>query len=145
MLRYNFSNFYIHTNAFTGILKRNMWLFSFKNLHELAGRNTQEKMMMYKLSLKLYKTFNYHIPLPDWINLNYNIIHTTRQTCFITQKKNDLKHLSGTPSQETGIRPPSCLYLDNRLCMSIPRVKMTAQFSSKTLSKKRKGLFLTSW
>ena len=26
-------------------------------------------------------------------------------------------YLSGTPSQETGTRPPSCLYLDNHLCM----------------------------
>ena len=34
-------------------------------------------------------------------------------------------YLSGTPSQQTGARPPSCLYHDNRLFMNVPQAYIT--------------------
>ena len=57
----------------------------------MAGRATPSKLPDYKLSLQLYKTFNYWIPTRDWIELNFNNIQTTRQGCFMTNKTNRLK------------------------------------------------------
>ena len=68
-----------------------MWMMSFPNLHEMAGRATPDKMIDYKLALQLFMVVNYHIPTPDWINLNLNNIQTTRQTKFATQRTNRLK------------------------------------------------------
>ena len=64
-----------------------VWLMSYQNLHEMAGRATPEKLQDYKLALQLYKTFNDHIPTPDWIRININNIQTTRQTKFMTSKE----------------------------------------------------------
>ena len=66
-------------------------LISFENLHEMVGRATPEKLMIYKLSLQLYKTYNQHIPTQDWVNLNFNRIFTSRQSRFITRKENKPK------------------------------------------------------
>ena len=35
-----------------------LWLLSFNDLHEMAGRATPTKIMYYKLALQLYKTMN---------------------------------------------------------------------------------------
>ena len=66
-------------------------MLSFNNLHKMAGRVTPEKLGDYKLALQLYKVFNNQIPTQDWVNLNYNIIQTSRQTNFMIAKTNRLK------------------------------------------------------
>ena len=68
-----------------------LWMLSFNNLHEMAGRATPEKLGDYKLALRLYKVFKNQIPTQDWVNLNYNIIQTSRQTNCMTAKTNRLK------------------------------------------------------
>ena len=47
--------------------------------------------MLYKLSLQLFKIFNYSIPVTEWDLLNQNIIFTSRQTKFKTTKQNRLR------------------------------------------------------
>ena len=47
-------------------------LILFEDLHEMVGRVTPEKLMIYKLSLQLYRTYNQHIPTQDWVSLNLN-------------------------------------------------------------------------
>ena len=66
-------------------------LISYENLHEMAGRSAPDKLIMYKLSLQLYRTFNQHIPTQDWVNLNCNSINWSRQSKFATRKENKLK------------------------------------------------------
>ena len=68
-----------------------LWMLSFNNLHEMAGRATPEKLGDYKLALRLYKVFKNQIPTQDWVNLNYNIIQTSRQTNFMIAETNRLK------------------------------------------------------
>ena len=68
-----------------------MWLMSYKNLHEMAGRATPDQLLNYKLSLQLYKTFHHRIPSQDWVSINFNYVHTSRQTHFITLKSNRLR------------------------------------------------------
>ena len=65
-------------------------LISSKNLHEMAGRASPDKLMDYKLALQLYKTFNSAIPVQDWINVNLLNINTSRQH-FSINKSNRLK------------------------------------------------------
>ena len=50
-----------------------------------------DKIQNYKLALQLFKTINDRTPSKDWIQLNNNIINTSRQTTFATKKKNILK------------------------------------------------------
>ena len=57
----------------------------------MAKRATPEKLMLYKLSLQLFKIFNYSIPVTEWDLLNQNIIFTSRQTKFKTTKRNRLR------------------------------------------------------
>ena len=66
-------------------------MLNFDELHEMAGRATPAKLMQYKMSLQLYKTYNLRIPITDWTNLNMNSVFTSRQTCFITNKTNKYK------------------------------------------------------
>ena len=68
-----------------------MWMLSFNSLHEMVGRATPDKILDYKLALQLYKVVKNNVPTPDWININFNNIHTTRQTRFMTSKANRLK------------------------------------------------------
>ena len=60
-------------------LKNYDWYVSFEDLHAMAKRATPEKLMLYKLSLQLFKIFNYSIPVTEWDLLNQNIIFTSRQ------------------------------------------------------------------
>ena len=68
-----------------------MWMLSFNSLHEMVGRATPDKILDYKQALQLYKVVKNNVPTPDWININFNNIHTTRQTRFMTGKANKLK------------------------------------------------------
>ena len=47
--------------------------------------------MLYKLSLQLFKTYNYHTPVTDWLYLNENIILTSRQQKFKIARHNRLR------------------------------------------------------
>ena len=66
-----------------------MW--SYKELHEMAGRATTLKIMDYKTALQLYRTINFHITETDWVNLNLNAVNTSWQTTFFTNKDNRFK------------------------------------------------------
>ena len=68
-----------------------MWMLSFNSLHEMVGRDTPDKIFDYKLALQLYKVVNNNVTTPDWININFNNTHTSRQTRFMTSKANRLK------------------------------------------------------
>ena len=66
-------------------------MLSYKDLHEMAGRATPTKLANYKLALQLYKTFTLGCPTRVWVNINFNIINTSRQTMFAVNKTNRLK------------------------------------------------------
>ena len=68
-----------------------LWMVSYRNLHETAGRARPEEICNYKLTLQLYKTFNNQIPLIDWVNINLNNILKSRTTTFSNNKTNQLK------------------------------------------------------
>ena len=68
-----------------------MWMLNFEELHEMAGRADPRKLMYYKLSLQLHKTFNLCVPTTDWVNININSIFTSRQTTFSISKENNYK------------------------------------------------------
>ena len=57
----------------------------------MAGRAMPSRIMYYKLALQLYKTFNLRTPTTDWIILNFNIVLTSRQLKFVTNKNNQYK------------------------------------------------------
>ena len=52
-----------------------MWMLSFKEFHEMAGRAIPAKIRDYKTALQLYKTVDLQIPHTDWINLNLNAVY----------------------------------------------------------------------
>ena len=54
-----------------------MWMLSFKELHEMAGRAMPVKIRDYKTALQLYKTIDLQIPDTDWISkhVKTNKIH----------------------------------------------------------------------
>ena len=66
----------------------NMWMLSYKSLHEMTGRSRPQEIMNYKLALQLYKTINNQTPSRDWVNLNFKTILTSRTTTFSINKSN---------------------------------------------------------
>ena len=66
-------------------------LLSYIDLHEMCGRATPDQMQSYKLSLQLYKTFNFMTLTQDWLQINFNGVNMTRQTEFSIKKCNGLK------------------------------------------------------
>ena len=64
---------------------------SFKQLHEIAGRATPEKLMQYKLALSLYKLYNGEQNSLEFIALNFTQILTSRQITFMALNNNKLK------------------------------------------------------
>ena len=68
-----------------------LWMLSYNELHEMAGRATPMQLREYKIALQLYKTMDVQIPETDWINLNLNAVITSRQTKFITIKTNRVR------------------------------------------------------
>ena len=65
-----------------------MWMLSYKSLHEMTGRSRPQEIMNYKLALQLYKTINNQTPSRDWVNLNFKTILTSRTTTFSINKSN---------------------------------------------------------
>ena len=66
-------------------------LLSYKDLHEMAGRATPNRLAKYKLALQLYKTLSQKCPTNDWIIINLNITNTSRQKMFAVNKTNRLR------------------------------------------------------
>ena len=66
-------------------------LISNNNVHLITKRATPEMYLSYKLSLLLYKTFNYCIPLDEWSHLNFKQTFGTRQEKFHVNLNSNLR------------------------------------------------------
>ena len=67
--------------------------YSYMELHRISNRATPSKTSEYNLALQLYKVFNDRIPKNELINLNLEIVITSRQTKFATRRLNNIKIL----------------------------------------------------
>ena len=68
-----------------------MWMLSFKDLHEMAGRATPNRLAKYKMSLQLYKTVVHRCPTSEWVSITFNVINTSRQSNFAINSTNRLR------------------------------------------------------
>ncbi len=59
--------------------------FSYIDLHKLHKRALPSKFCICRHCLLLHKVFNDSIPKNDWLDLNFQIINTSRQTTFEVQ------------------------------------------------------------
>ncbi len=64
---------------------------SYIYLHKLHKRALPSKFCTYRHCLLLHKVFNNSIPRNDWLNLNFQIITTSRQTTFEVQNRSTYK------------------------------------------------------
>jgi hypothetical protein len=64
---------------------------SYIDLHKLHKRALPSKFCIYRHCLLLHKVFNDSIPRNDWLNLNFQIITTSRQTTFEVQNRSTYK------------------------------------------------------
>ena len=64
---------------------------SFVNLHKKYKRALPNDFCNYKHCLLLYKLFNTRIPKLDWLDLNFQMINTSRQMYFECQNKSNYK------------------------------------------------------
>ena len=64
---------------------------SFANIHAMNKRAIQEKYLIYKHALSLFKLYNLVDYSLEWSALNLNQILTTRQKNFISSKSNKKK------------------------------------------------------
>ena len=55
---------------------------SYIDLHVLHKRALPNKFCFYRHCLLLFKVFNSSIPEKDWLDLNFKMINTSRQTHF---------------------------------------------------------------
>ena len=60
-------------------------MISFENIHKMNNRALPEALMTYKTAIQLYNSDNHSL---EWVNLNVNLIITSRQTNFINLKTN---------------------------------------------------------
>ena len=68
-----------------------MWMLSFKDLHEMAGRATPNRLAKYKMAPQLYKTVEHRCPTSEWVSITFNVINTSRQTNFAINSTNRLR------------------------------------------------------
>ena len=66
-------------------------LQSFINIHKECNRSTPEKMSLYKHALLLHKLYNSQLPEMDWIALNFQQTHSTRNANFNVTKTNNYR------------------------------------------------------
>ena len=66
-------------------------LISFKDIHEMTGRATPDKLAEYKLALQLYRTITHQCPIPDWIGINLHSINSPRKKMFAINRTNKLR------------------------------------------------------
>ncbi len=58
---------------------------SYIDLHKLHKRALPSKFCIYRHCLLMHKVFNDLIPKRDWLDLNFQIVNTSRQTSFEIQ------------------------------------------------------------
>ena len=70
-------------------------MISFANIHVLNQRATPESMLLYRLSIQLFKLYNSNTHSLEWVSLNWNQILTSRQFKFeiLNVKKVGLNNL----------------------------------------------------
>ena len=66
-------------------------IFFFINLHKSCKRATPEELMMYKMSLCLFKLYNINFNPLEFVGVNFNQILTRLQTDFFLLKNNTFK------------------------------------------------------
>ena len=99
------------------------------DLHKLHKRALPSKFCLYRHCLLLYKVFNNAIPKKDWLDLNFKIIHTSRQIYF---------EISSNPSYRVGNN-----ILSNRLSCINKKVPLNdLNLSVEAFKVKCKTLFL---
>ncbi len=59
---------------------------SYVDLHKLNKRALPNNFCIYRLCLLLFKVFNNRMSERDWLDLNYQMINTSRNTLFEIQK-----------------------------------------------------------
>ena len=64
---------------------------SYIDVHALHKRALPTNFCFYRHCLLLYKVFNDFIPKEDWLDLNFKMIHTSRQTHFEIIKSSNYK------------------------------------------------------
>ena len=64
---------------------------SYINLHKKYNRALPNEFCNYKLCLLMYKLYNEKIPKKEWLNLNFQIVTTTRQRFFEVQNDSNFK------------------------------------------------------
>ena len=64
---------------------------SFVNLHRKYNRAMPNNFSLYKHSLLLFRVFNGKIPKMDWIDLNFQMLNTSRQKLFEVQNYSNYK------------------------------------------------------
>ena len=66
---------------------------SFINLHEHSKKCTPEQIMLFQLSINLYKTINENLPIPstELVRLLDQVICSSRQTLFEIFRQNHFK------------------------------------------------------
>ena len=62
-------------------------MISFIKIHEMNKRAPPETMLLYKLSIQLFKLYNQNEHSLEWVSLNLNQILTSRQSKFQILKK----------------------------------------------------------
>ena len=60
-------------------------------IHDMNKRATPETMLLYKLSIQLFKLYNQNEHSLEWVSLNLNQILTSRQSKFQILKTNNKK------------------------------------------------------
>ena len=63
-------------------------MISFANIHVMNQRATPELMLLYRLSIQLFKLYNTNTHSLEWVSLNWNQILTSRQSKFKILKTN---------------------------------------------------------
>ena len=63
-------------------------MISFANIHVMNQRATPESMLLYRLSIQLFKLYNINTHSLEWVSLNWNQILTSRQSKFEILKTN---------------------------------------------------------
>ena len=103
---------------------------SFINLHKTSKKCTPSQIMLYQISLLLFKVVNENSPIPSlsFVKLMEQVICTRRQIMFESQRNNNSK--IGMNSLENKLYHVSKLIVMEKLNWTLPRFKkhMKIQF-----------------
>jgi hypothetical protein len=64
-------------------------LHLFQYFTQKSKKSTSEQFSLYKISLTLFKVFNCTVPGTDWVDLNLNIVSTSRHSTFDVNRSNN--------------------------------------------------------